>query len=181
MGWQPPSSPFSGLSLMDYHLSCCLIKTTTFHCCPLDQKLFFHLWRKHSMSRMASFGISKTFSMMHFLIFVTAFTMTLKQCPQSIRSHFIKQSNTPACNADWCLDGTLEVLDTIVTRHLKFTAEDSQKHVILICAGDQLSKLINKVSLSLMHNASKESYLWSGSCSMSRRLRPPWEHELIDS
>ena len=38
------------------------------------------------------------------------------------------------------LDGTLEVLDTIVTHHLKFTAEDLQKHVILICAGDQLSR-----------------------------------------
>ena len=72
------------------------------------------------------------------------------------------------------LDGALEVLDTIVTCHLKFTAEDLQKHVILICAGDQLSKLlIDKVSLSLMCDESKETYLWSESCSTSRRLGPP--------
>ena len=49
------------------------------------------------------------------------------------------------------LDGTLEVLNTIITRHLKFTVEDLQKHGILICAGDQLSKLlIDKVNLSLI-------------------------------
>ena len=58
-------------------------------------------WRKDGMSRMASFGISKTFSIMHFLIFVTAFTMTLKQCPQSIRSHFKNKAISLAWNADW--------------------------------------------------------------------------------
>ena len=70
--------------------------------------------------------------------------------------HKTKQYPLPAMQIDESsLDGTLEVLETIVTCQLKFTAEDIQKHVILICAGDQLSKLINKVSLSLMHNASK--------------------------
>jgi len=49
------------------------------------------------------------------------------------------------------LDGTLEVLDTIITCHLKFTVANLQKRGILICAGDQLSKLlIDKVKLSLI-------------------------------
>lgn len=57
--------------------------------------------------------------------------------------HKTKQYPLPAMHIDESsLDGTLEVLDTIVTRHLKFTAEDLQKHGILICAGDQLSKLL---------------------------------------
>ena len=70
--------------------------------------------------------------------------------------HKTKQYPLPAMHIDESsLDGTLEVLDTIVTRHLKFTAEDLQKHGILICAGDQLSKLlVDKVSLSLMHDES---------------------------
>ena len=70
--------------------------------------------------------------------------------------HQRKQYPLPAMHIDESsLDGTLEVLDTIITRHLKFTVEDLQKHGILICAGDQLSKLlVDKVSLSLMHDES---------------------------
>ena len=95
--------------------------------------------------------------------------------------HKTKQYPLPAMHIDESsLDGTLEVLDTIVTRHLKFTAEDLQKHGILICAGDQLSKLlVDKVSLSLMHDESMLTYLWSGSCGTSRRLGPPRERESI--
>jgi hypothetical protein len=65
--------------------------------------------------------------------------------------HKTKQYPLPAMHInESSLDGTLEVLNTIVTRHLKFTVEDLQKHGILICARDQLSKLlVDKVNLSL--------------------------------
>ena len=53
--------------------------------------------------------------------------------------HKMKQYPLPAMHIDESrLDGTVEVLETIITHHLKFTAEDLQKHGVLICAGDQL-------------------------------------------
>jgi len=66
--------------------------------------------------------------------------------------HKTKQYPLPAMHIDESsLDGTLEVLDTIITCHLKFTVANLQKHGILICAGDQLSKLlVDKVKLSLI-------------------------------
>ena len=48
--------------------------------------------------------------------------------------HKTKQYLLPAMHINESrLNGTLEVLDTIITCHLKFTAEDLQKHGVLIC------------------------------------------------
>ena len=45
------------------------------------------------------------------------------------------------------LEGTLEVLNTIICDALKLSADGLEKHGIILCAGDQLSiSLLDKVS-----------------------------------
>ncbi|GBE83146.1 hypothetical protein SCP_0501930 [Sparassis crispa] len=47
------------------------------------------------------------------------------------------------------LDGTVEVLDTIVHKTLKMTEDDVKRHGIILCAGDQLTiSLLDKISAS---------------------------------
>lgn len=70
--------------------------------------------------------------------------------PRAIRPiplHQTEQFPLPAMHIDESsLDGTAEVLETILTRHLGLTAEDIERHGIFICAGDQLTiSLLDKV------------------------------------
>lgn len=58
-----------------------------------------------------------------------------------------EQYPLPAMHIDESsLDGTLEVVDHIVRNTLKMTAEDVEKHGLIMCAGDQLTiSLLDKV------------------------------------
>jgi hypothetical protein len=48
------------------------------------------------------------------------------------------------------LEGTLEVLKGIITKTLKLTGEDLEKHGIILCAKDQLTmSLLDKVIFPL--------------------------------
>ena len=158
MGQQPPSSLFSGSSLVDYHLTCCLVTTNAFCCCPLDQLIFFRLWRKHGVLKMASFGISKTSSMMYSPIFATAFIMRLKQHPQSIRSHCTKWSNIPCLQCtlmsqDWMEQWKFLKPSLLTTWSLLRKTYRSMVYSSVLEISSKL--LIDKVSLSLMHDESK--------------------------
>ena len=58
-----------------------------------------------------------------------------------------EQYPLPAMHIDESsLDGTLEVIDNIIRNTLKMTAEDVEKHGLIMCAGDQLTiSLLDKV------------------------------------
>ncbi|KDQ57976.1 hypothetical protein JAAARDRAFT_107360, partial [Jaapia argillacea MUCL 33604] len=70
--------------------------------------------------------------------------------------HKTEQYPLPAMHIDESsLDGMVEVLETIVEKHLKMTAEDIEKHGVILCAGDQLSvSLLDKI-LASRHDDSK--------------------------
>jgi hypothetical protein len=63
-----------------------------------------------------------------------------------------EQYPLPAMHIDESsLDGTLEVVDHIIRNTLKMTAEDVEKHGLIMCAGDQLTiSLLDKVSFQFI-------------------------------
>jgi hypothetical protein len=70
--------------------------------------------------------------------------------PPSVRPiplHKTEQFPLPAMHIDESsLEGTLQVVDTIITKTLKLTGDGLEKHGIIMCAGDQLSiSLLDKV------------------------------------
>ncbi|KAF4590201.1 hypothetical protein EYR40_009400 [Pleurotus pulmonarius] len=69
---------------------------------------------------------------------------------EPIPIHKTEQYPLPTMHIDESsLDGTLEVLETIITRTLEMDADAIKKHGVFICAGDQLSiSLLDKASAS---------------------------------
>jgi hypothetical protein len=67
----------------------------------------------------------------------------------SIPVHKTEQYPLPAMHIDESsLDGTLEVIDTIIRKNLNMSEEDIEKHGLILCAGDQLTiSLLDKVSI----------------------------------
>jgi hypothetical protein len=65
--------------------------------------------------------------------------------------HKTEQYPLPAMHVDESsLDGTLKVVDSIMRNTLKMSAEDIEKHGLVMCAGDQLTiSLLDKVSPSM--------------------------------
>ena len=61
--------------------------------------------------------------------------------------HQMEQFPLPAMHIDESsLEGTLQVLDQIITKTLKLSGEGLAKHSIILCAGDQLTmSLLDKV------------------------------------
>lgn len=64
-----------------------------------------------------------------------------------IQVHKTEQYPLPAMKIDEStLEGTIEVVDTIIRQSLKLTPDDIKKHGLIICAGDQLTlSLLDKV------------------------------------
>jgi hypothetical protein len=69
------------------------------------------------------------------------------------------------------LEGTLKVLDSIITKMLKLLGNGLEKHRIILCAGDQLTRsLLDKVSrllLNMMISLLTDAY-GSGFCFLLR-------------
>lgn len=76
---------------------------------------------------------------------------------EAIPVHKTEQYPLPAMPTDESsIDGTLEVLDTLVQRVLGFTDDDLRKHGVIICAGDQLTNsLVDKVSIQSIYSLTK--------------------------
>lgn len=66
---------------------------------------------------------------------------------EAIPLHKTEQFPLPAMHIDESsLEGTLNVIDTIVTKVLKLSEDDIRAHGVVICAGDQLTNsLVDKV------------------------------------
>lgn len=62
--------------------------------------------------------------------------------------HTSKQYPLPAMPVDeGSIDGTIEVLDTLIQKVLKLTEADVRRHGVIMCAGDQLTNsLVDKAS-----------------------------------
>ncbi|KAJ6563464.1 hypothetical protein B0H10DRAFT_2239438 [Mycena sp. CBHHK59/15] len=82
----------------------------------------------------------------------TRFSDSLSEPPSVllIPVHITEHCTLPAMEIDESsLDGTIDVFATIFKSTLKLTAEDIQRHGVVICAGDQLSaSLFDKVAAS---------------------------------
>jgi hypothetical protein len=67
--------------------------------------------------------------------------------------HKTKQYPLPAMHIDESsLEGTLKVLNSIITKTLKLSGDGLEKHGIILCAGDQLTmSLLDKVSRLLLN------------------------------
>jgi hypothetical protein len=67
--------------------------------------------------------------------------------------HKTEQYPLPAMHIDeLSLEGTLKVLDTIITKTLRLSGEGLDKHDIILCAGDQLTmSLLDKVLIVSCH------------------------------
>lgn len=67
-------------------------------------------------------------------------TILLAPTVHQIPVHQTKQHPLPAMHIDESsLEGTLNVVDTIIHKSLKLSEDDVKRHGIIICAGDQLS------------------------------------------
>lgn len=71
--------------------------------------------------------------------------------------HQTEQHPLPAMPTDESsIDGTLEVIETLLQKVLQLSEDDIQKHGVIICAGDQLTNsLVDKVWLALISNTKR--------------------------
>jgi len=92
--------------------------------------------------------------------------------------HKTEQYPLPAMHIDESsLEGTLKVLDNIITKTLKLSGEGLEKHGVILCAGDQLTmSLLDKVAVVMCCNSFTPSsgliLNCLGICISSRRFGP---------